>query len=294
MAIISGFFNSVNGDRKYDTNDISSLFEGIFADGVFKTVGNNFMVKASGGMTVTIDTGKGWFNKHFIENTALLPQTLNDSEVILDRIDAYVLDVDDNDSVRFGNITYVKGTPSSDPQKPELIQSEKQNQHPIAYITVRHGVTEITDADIEIMVGKSECPFAVGVIDGIDVDNLFVQWEAEFGQWFETVKGQLSEDAAGNLQNQINEIKDVREAALSTTWEGDEETGYHQTISVAGISENDRPVIDVKLIEGNKIQNDLIREERNKITDVWAHEGSITVYASEQTTIELTLIVKGV
>lgn len=293
MAINSGFFNSVSGDRKYNADEISSLFTGVFKDGVFKTVGNNFMVKAYYGMTVNIDTGRAWFNKRYIENTALLPKAIDASEVLLDRIDAFVIEIDNSDSVRAGDIKYIKGTPSSDPQKPTLTNTENKHQYPIAYIKVNHSVSSISDSNIEIVVGKSECPFAVGVIDGIDIDNLFVQWEAEFGQWFEKIKGQLSEDIAGNLQNQINGVKEVREVALPTTWEGNDENGYSQTISVSGISENDRPLIDVKLIEGNKTQNDLIREEYNKITDIWTHYGSITVYASEQTTMELTLIVKG-
>lgn len=219
MAILSGFFNSVNGDRKYDTNDITSLFTGIFADGVFKTVGNNFMVKASSGMEVTIDTGKAWFDKRFIENTALLPKSIDQSEVLLDRIDAYVIEIDDTEPVRAATIAYVKGTPASEPQKPELVKTEKKTQYPIAYITVSHGATSITDANIEIMVGKSECPFAVGVIEGVNIDNLFVQWEAEFGgwmtleqsnftSWFNNIKGQLSEDAAGHLQVQIDETNE--------------------------------------------------------------------------------------
>lgn len=232
MAILSGFFNSVNGDRKYDTNDVSSLFTGIFADGVFKTVGNNFMVKASSGMEVTIDTGKAWFDKHFVENTALLPKTVDQSEVLLDRIDAYVIEIDDTEPVRAATITYIKGTPASKPQKPELVKTEKKTQYPIAYITVPHGATSITNANIEIMVGKSECPFAVGVIEGVDIDNLFVQWEAQFGEWmtneqllfaawFETIKGILGEDEAAELLQLIQanqaSIESINGSLPSTT-----------------------------------------------------------------------------
>ena len=36
-------------------------------------------------------------------------------------------------------------------------------------------------------------------------DTHILQWQSEFDVWFEHIKGQLSEDVAGHLQNQINE-----------------------------------------------------------------------------------------
>lgn len=299
MAILSGFFNSVNGDRKYDTNDVSSLFTGIFADGVFKTVGNNFMVKASSGMEVTIDTGKAWFDKHFVENTALLPKTVDQSEVLLDRIDAYVIEIDDTEPVRAAAITYIKGTPASKPQKPELVKTEKKTQYPIAYITVPHGATSITNANIEIMVGKSECPFAVGVIEGVDIDNLFVQWEAQFGEWmtneqllfaawFENIKGQLSEDAAGHLQVQIDALSTITEIELPSSGWSDNQ----QTVSVTGVTEASAPSFDIKV--SGELYNKVLQEtEWSKIIDIVTGENQITFYSKSAISIDLIVRMKG-
>ena len=45
MAISSGFYNSVNGDRTYDADQFGSLFDGIIAPGVFPNVGDKFRVR---------------------------------------------------------------------------------------------------------------------------------------------------------------------------------------------------------------------------------------------------------
>ena len=52
-----------------------------------------------------------------------------------------------------------------------------------------------------------------GIVDTIDATTLFKQWNSEFDIWFDGMKGQLSTDAAGNLQVQINALKNT----ISTT-----------------------------------------------------------------------------
>lgn len=96
-----------------------------------------------------------------------------------------------------------------------------------------------------------------------------------------------------DITNTINKSLSVTEITLTTTWSGDDTSGYSQTVSVPGITENDRPDIYVKLTEGDKSGNDQKNEEFNKLSDSWTHTDSIVFYASEKTTIELTLIVKG-
>ena len=39
MALTYGFYNSLNGDRKYNAMDISRLFDGLIKDGVFMSIG---------------------------------------------------------------------------------------------------------------------------------------------------------------------------------------------------------------------------------------------------------------
>ena len=62
MAFSYGFYNSLNGDRKYDSEDLSRMFDGIIYDGVIGAVGDTFAVKAGTGNTVNVSSGRAWFN----------------------------------------------------------------------------------------------------------------------------------------------------------------------------------------------------------------------------------------
>ena len=82
MTVSYGFYNSVNGDRKYDAIQMSSIFDGVIGDGVYETIGDAMMVKAVSGNQVTVGTGRAWFNHTWTLNDALLPITMNSSDVI--------------------------------------------------------------------------------------------------------------------------------------------------------------------------------------------------------------------
>ena len=57
MSVSSGFFNSLNGDRKYNAAQMSAIFDGLIIDGVFASIGTAFAVKAAGGLTVNVGIG---------------------------------------------------------------------------------------------------------------------------------------------------------------------------------------------------------------------------------------------
>lgn len=38
MAFTFGFYNSLNGDRKYNAEQVSSIFDGLISDGVYDTM----------------------------------------------------------------------------------------------------------------------------------------------------------------------------------------------------------------------------------------------------------------
>ena len=70
MAFSYGFYNSLNGDRKYDSEDLSRMFDGIIYDGVIGAVGDTFAVKAGTGNTVNVSSGRAWFNHTWTYNDA--------------------------------------------------------------------------------------------------------------------------------------------------------------------------------------------------------------------------------
>ena len=239
MPITSGFYNSKNGDRKYNTDQVSVLLSSIIKDGVFQSIGTAFNVTVNSGSEVLIGKGYAWFNQRWIQNDVLHPLNLGASEVLLDRIDAVVIEINETESVRIGTIKQIKGTPSATPVRPTLTNADFIHQYPLAYILRPANNNNILTQNITSMIGTSECPFVIGVQETLDIDILLAQWGAQwsawftakqtaatsdintlitnsnnsmnglfddFDAWFQNMKNQLTTDAAGNLQNQINTI----------------------------------------------------------------------------------------
>lgn len=207
MAVTYGFYNSLNKDRMYNAEQMSSIFNGIITDGVFSTIGDALMTVAGTGMQVIVKPGRAWFNSTWTLNDAQLPLDVPAADVSLTRIDAVILEVNSAVATRANSIKILKGTPSANPAKPVLSATEILHQYALAYITVAAGATSITAANIEINVGKTSCPFITSVLQQTDITDLFNQWEAEFTTWFENVQAQLSGNVAANLQRQIDTLE---------------------------------------------------------------------------------------
>lgn len=205
MAVTYGFYNSLNKDRVYNAEQMSSIFNGIITDGVFASIGGSLMPIAGTGMQIVVKTGKCWFNSTWTLNDALLPLDIPAADVSLTRIDAVVVEINSAVSTRANTIKVIKGTPSANPAKPTLSNTETLHQYALGYVTVSAGVTSITADKIEVNVGKSTCPFITSVLQQTDITALFNQWDAEFNTWFENVQAQLSGNVAANLQRQIDE-----------------------------------------------------------------------------------------
>lgn len=231
MSVTCGFYNSLNGDRKYNAIQMGRIFDGLISDGVFATVGNALIVKAANGNTVNVDTGKAWFNHTWTVNDAILPLELPEADILLDRIDAVILEVNASSMVRQNTIKFLKGTASSTPVRPSLENSEEVHQYPLCYIYRKYGATAITQADITPMVGSTETPFVTALLQTVSLDVLLGKWqdelnqfvdnqtqeidkwvaneEKEFNEWFTGLKEVLDGNVAGNLLNLIQTKADI-------------------------------------------------------------------------------------
>lgn len=183
MSVSSGFFNSLNGDRKYNATQMSAIFDGLIIDGVFASIGTAFAVKAAGGLTVNVGVGKAWFNHTWTVNDSILPMTAPEAEVLLDRIDAVVLEVNGMESVRDNTIKFVKGNPSSAPSRPTLTNEGNVHQYPLCYIYRKYGTAVINQADITPMVGTESTPFVTGILQTISLDELLGKWQDELDRF---------------------------------------------------------------------------------------------------------------
>lgn len=183
MSVSSGFFNSLNGDRKYNAAQMSAIFDGLIIDGVFASIGTAFAVKAAGGLIVNVGIGKAWFDHTWTVNDSILPMTAPEAEVLLDRIDAVVLEVNGMESVRNNTIKFVKGNPSSAPSRPTLTNEGNVHQYPLCYIYRKYGTAVINQADITPMVGTESTPFVTGILQTISLDELLGKWQDELDRF---------------------------------------------------------------------------------------------------------------
>lgn len=216
MAVTYGFYNSLNKDRMYNAEQMSSIFNGIITDGVFASIGGSLMPIAGTGMQVIVKPGRAWFNSTWTQNDALLPLDIPAADVSLTRIDAVIVEINSAISTRANAIKVIKGTPSANPVKPTLTNTETLHQYALGYVTVSAGATSITADKIEVNVGKTTCPFITSVLQQTDITALFNQWNAEFNTWFANIQSQLSGDIAANLQRQIDELRNAKNIKISS------------------------------------------------------------------------------
>ena len=200
MSVTYGFYNSLNGDRKYDANQMSAIFDGLIIDGVFASIGTAFVVRANEGLSLTVGIGKAWFDHTWTVNDSILPMTAPESEVLLDRIDAIVLDINATESVRKNGIVFVQGPASSHPVRPTMIRERTHNQYPLCYIYRKAGSEEIVQANITNTIGTIETPFVTGILQTISLDDLLDQWQDELDQFIASEQSDFTNWMSGEKE----------------------------------------------------------------------------------------------
>lgn len=212
MGNYAYFYNSNNGDRTYDADSMTDWLFPFFTSGVFN---GSLQVTASNNMTISVAGGycniKGKV-KNFKETTQLVIETASGT---LNRIDNVILRRDDTERDIY--LMIQKGGSAENPTPPELTRSDTIYDLKLAEIYIKAGTITITQANItDKRMDADVCGWVASTVDKIDLSQLPAQFEALFAEWFEKIKNQLSEDAAGNLQLQIDETNKNLNNSLQT------------------------------------------------------------------------------
>ena len=188
MAFTFGFYNALNHDRRYNAIQVSSIFDGIIKDGIFMSIGGHMNVKATGnGFNIVVESGRAWFNHTWSLLDADYPMVVPPSDVLEDRIDVVVLEVNENVDVRQNFIKIITGTPAEHPTKPALTNTLDIHQYALAYITVPANSVTLTQSNVENAVGMGSTPFVTGILETINIDDLVAQWKSQWNDWTEEV-----------------------------------------------------------------------------------------------------------
>lgn len=166
MSEYGYFFDSYNGDRKYNASSMEEWLMPFFTTGVFKDA---LGVTASTGMNVIVGTGYGNINGkvcRYVEPTEINLELASGSNT---RIDTIVLERNDGDR-RF----YIKAVKGEDGgEAPEPIRTGGIYQLVLAQIEIGQGVTAITTEDItDTRKDQDLCGIVVSTVKNDMLDAL--------------------------------------------------------------------------------------------------------------------------
>ncbi len=185
MSITCGYFNSIDGDRKYNAETMTRYFEGLISDGVYNTVGDKLAVTSGDGLSVNVATGRAMISCRWLHNSSALNLELETPDTRMSRYDAIVLHLDLSDNVRNFTIKVKTGTSALDsPAKPSMTNTSLVKELCLAYVYVEGNAKSIKQKYIEDMRGSSQCPWVTGLIQQVDTSTLFKQFESAYNDLY--------------------------------------------------------------------------------------------------------------
>lgn len=239
-------------DRAITSAPLRKLIAKLLTDGILPNPSTNLQVEAGSGMNVVVNPGfaicAGGLKLE--ENQRTLAIQAADSNY--DRIDTVVLRWNDNDSERICDLYIVEGIPAASPLRPELTRTESIWELGLADLFVNKNSSAISNQRITDTCYETARCGIISAISEFDTTTLYQQVQADlagfkaseqadFITWFNDIKGQLSEDAAGNLQKQIGTLESLKTEVKNNlvnalNWVVDKTSGVIAKLGSADIS----------------------------------------------------------
>lgn len=211
-------------DRAVGASMLRATFEKFFSDGVFPSPGNALQISKGSGLTVTIQPGI------FIINGAMGGYLTDAHSLTLDTAApqgnvcyGIMLRYDETEQYRSCYVRVVRGDAASTPQPPEPDQTTPGvMEYRLGYVKVPSGATDLTSATVTNEKGLSVCPYAAP-FEEIDMSEVtadarnaaneaLTQLLAYFDQYRDMVDAAIDETLAGQLQEQISQLKEQVES----------------------------------------------------------------------------------
>lgn len=213
MAETSGFFQAVWDDslenpitqeqtgwwdRSYTAKQFLDYFNLFVGNGVFGSPTNQCKVIPGTGLTVIVTPGWAFIKGAWYHNDTNKVIEIDNNSGSISRVDGIMLRYNNTDRTitaiaTTGNTTLVRG---------ETIYDLK-----IAEVTVEPNAVSITGANIlDTRIDESVCGLVKGLLEVETTADLFAQYEAQFDEWFDTVKNQVTGDLAIRLQTEFVQL----------------------------------------------------------------------------------------
>lgn len=210
MAEQYSFFNSKEGDRKYNARNWADYFFPLFKSGVFN---GDLQVVTNGGMSVRVKEGYAWIDGYVYHLTDGLVLDIETASGNMNRADSIVIRLDLTNRwikgfcVTGGNYT---GTPTP----PEPAVTATVHELVIANVSVPAGATEITqDMITDTRMDGNLCGWVCGAVDQIKFEQIKAQFDAFFSKYSSDIKtaydnymaamGELEESAQAEYEEML-------------------------------------------------------------------------------------------
>ncbi|MEG1256904.1 hypothetical protein [Clostridium sp.] len=183
MAEFGGFFNSVNGDRKYKSEDFANYFKTFIGNGVNPSTDSLRVIKVSNSQ-IKILPGSACINGYLYLNNTELTKTIPTGVTKIERM---ILRLDIANRVM--NIVVVEGTATA---PPNLTRNSSVYEVSLAKITIKNDTVMVEDERGQ----ASLC----GYMSFSGKDDLQTMWNLFNQQWGE--QKNIWQDWFTNMQGQ--------------------------------------------------------------------------------------------
>lgn len=307
-------------DREYTSDDYASYFGKFIGNGIYAKNGNCLEVMGdNNSMFVTVRDGSVFINGRARDWQDSQQIRLSNAHDRYNRYDLIVARL----SIVNRNITIevIEGTPADSPIVPDITRTDDTFDLLLAQVLVKTGVTAIGQSDITDKRSTSLCGFVTGLLDQIDAESFFEQYErafsqefdeyqAEFVTWFNSIKNILGDDEVAMLLAEFEAFKQeiyqavanlpqydlmMQEKTVTFTsggWKKDATNGYYtQSVEVVGLTTMSTPVVS---LNANGTKDDMVAQvtEWGKMLTHATGSNSLTLYSSELPLLDLSVSVK--
>lgn len=230
-------------DRAVGSEVLRRIFSNYFTNGVFGLQSSScFKVVSNqtGGMTIKVSPGVCLIEgaTGYEDSETILQLSAADS---LNRIDTVVLRLDDNKNVRAITLAIVRGSPATNPVKPQLTRNSSIYEIGLADISVRANVSTIQAVDItDTRLNADRCGFVTAGVK-LDTSVFTTQMQAIVDKYMEIVRGALDGSLVGNLNSRMDSLSNQLTQLTTVVSQLNDKTAVQvKTVTLSSASWNNK------------------------------------------------------